>query len=309
MQRPTSMKTPELPLEANDVPAGAGSPPSDEAAVLKGISRDVASLLKPLEALAQLKASDPEALDHLEKALTALPSSEQLARALDELRTRATQALSGLRDDRVKKVGAYEAEFIRAMRQAGHTPREAGASAWRVGPIEIELQRERARARARYNKEAISPWQPVSSAASLVALHRKAQSLLESSALPTEALPDVLWWAYDHLRRHAARTDAAAVRIPLPEFYREVRVALARMELSGGKADRKLARIEFPRWAFLYNLDRYRKAHASVPAEKRLALETGSQHDHSKGLAMVLNGLDAGDDYKSYCYVFAPGAP
>ena len=78
-----------------------------------------------------------------------------------------------------------------------------------------------------------------------------------------------------------------------------------RQELAIG-ADKKLVRTELPKWAFLFNLDCYRRDTSKHDAQQRLSLETGSQHDHQKGLAVIANGLDAREDYRSYCYIFRP---
>lgn len=84
-------------------------------------------------------------------------------------------------------------------------------------------------------------------------------------------------------------------------------MALVRHELEGQPPDRKLRWGELPRWAFLYNLDRYRALGAAVPEARRLGLQTGSQQE-SRGFGMVVNGLDAQQDYKTMSFV-VPAAP
>ncbi|WP_373061006.1 hypothetical protein [Gemmatimonas sp.] len=90
----------------------------------------------------------------------------------------------------------------------------------------------------------------------------------------------------------------------MPEFQREVRVELVRTALTGGPGApaRRITRTEMPQWAFLYNVDRYRRLGGGVPSEHRLAFQTGGQSE-SREYAMVLNGLDAQGAYKKYCYV------
>jgi hypothetical protein len=278
----------------------------DETAAIKSLQRDAVSIAKQFEAITKLKPSDPEVLEKLQKALASLTTGPQLAAAVEELKGRGQQHLAALRAARVEAFRRHEADFVRAARDTNQKVREVGGSAWRIGSLELEVQREASRARVHYNRDPVTKWTPIASRADLDGLLATASRALDLAGIAEDALPDVFWDAYEHLRRSHPGA-AAAARVPLPEFFREVRVSLARHELRTGKPDRKLTRTELPRWAFLYNLDRYRRLLPALPADRRLSFETGSQHDHQKGLAMVVNGLDAADDYKSYCYVYAAG--
>ena len=88
----------------------------------------------------------------------------------------------------------------------------------------------------------------------------------------------------------------------MPDLYRAFRVALVERELKQGRPDKKLAWAECPKWAFLYNLDRYRQL-GSTAGEERLTFETGSQQDQVNGLGMTLNGLSQEQEYKVCCWV------
>jgi len=151
----------------------------------------------------------------------------------------------------------------------------------------------------------VSAWSPIGKAEDLSSLVSGAIKKLSEWAIPDEDMSEIFWAAYEHLRQTSKGGAGSATRVPLPEFYKEVRVVMTRHELRAGKPDRKLSRSEFPKWAFLHNLDRYRRLVINLPADHRLTLETGSQNDHQKGMSMIVNGLDAKDDYKSYCYVLA----
>ncbi len=277
----------------------------DEKGTFKSLQRDAQEIAKQFDAIVKLKPSDPEALDQLYKALAKLPSSEQLTLAVDELRSRGDSFLKSARASRADSFKRHEADFVRTMKgKEGTSIRESGNNAWRVGPLELEVDRESSRARVLYNREVVAPWKPVSSEEDIQKLRDGALKQLEASAIPDDTLPDLMWEAYEHLTRNGKRQHTGSVRVPLGELFRELRVALTRHELRG-KPDRKLSRIDLPRWAFLYNLDRYRRLLSDLPPERRLSFETGSQHDHQRGLAMVVNGLDASRDYKSFCFVYA----
>ncbi len=281
----------------------------DESAEIKAVQRDANSLIKRLQPLAKLKSADPKVIDALTRALATLPSSSEVGAAVDELRGRSEKIVRQAGSQRAALTRTIEAEFIRKRRESGDAVREAGEAAWRVGSIEIQFDREQARARVLYNREQLLPWAATRHLEDVEELANKAQQKLRSATIPDESLADVFSGAYEYLASKARNQMSGSYRAPLPEFYREVRVALARHELSNGKAERKLESADFPLWAFLYNLDRYR-ALADLPAERRLNFETGSQSDHQKRMAMTVNGLDAASDYKSYCYVYAvPSTP
>lgn len=278
--------------------------PRDEQSQLKSLQRDARALVKHLSAFSELKPADPTALDIVEKGLKSLPASTAIAAAVDELRFRARELLTAGRAARAESIGRVESEYIRNSREAGEAVREAGNSAWRINSLELQIDRERVQARALYNKEVVVSWARINHVSDLQALRDAAVTKLAGARLADELLNDLFWDAYEHLRRLSPRSDTTAPRVALRDFYREVRVSLARHELIASP-DRKI-RSEFPKWAFLHNVDWYRK-NQSATSERRLSFETGSQHDHQKGLAMVVNGLDAMDEYKSYCYVYASG--
>jgi hypothetical protein len=89
--------------------------------------------------------------------------------------------------------------------------------------------------------------------------------------------------------------------VPLVDFYRQLRLTLVRRDL-GQRPDKKLSYVEFPQWAFLYNLDRYRSLSSNIPRETRLVVQTGSQQETQR-FGMITDGLDARQDYKVVCYV------
>jgi hypothetical protein len=169
--------------------------------------------------------------------------------------------------------------------------------------LELQLQREQARARFFFNREALTPWSPIGSADDLAALEERARKLLDGVAFPDAMLTEVFWDAYEQERAARQRGGKGrAETVPLPDFYRGVRVALVRHELAGQGPEKKLRWAELPRWAFLYNLDRYRALGTAVPEARRLGLQTGSQQE-SRQFGMVVNGLDAAQDYRTMCFV------
>lgn len=294
-------------------PDGVAAPPAAAdgegtgGAALPGVGAEFRRLAAPLVAMTRVKPNDPKVLEKLESALRRLPPGEALGQALDELRDHAAGVLHTARRERITAFRPTEAEFVRAAREAGKQLRER-ANGWRIDMLELQLQREQARARFFYNREPLLPWSPVGSPEALAALEARARATLDRAAWADELAIDVFWAAYEQERaRRRAVGGGRAEAVPLPDFYRAVRVALVRHELEGQQPDRKLRWGELPRWAFLYNLDRYRALGAAVPEARRLGLQTGSQQE-SRGFGMVVNGLDAQQDYKTMSFV-VPAAP
>jgi hypothetical protein len=270
-------------------------------AVLPQLQAEFRRLSAPLAAFTKVKASDPKHIERLDVALKRLPPGEAVGQTLDELRERMARYVEAARRERIQAFRPLEAEYVRDARADGKSLRER-ANGWRVDLLELQLQREQARARYFYNREALAPWSPVGAAADLAALEAKARALLARAALPEATLRGVFQDAFDYARdrRRPARASQPE-RVPLPDFYRAVRVMLVQHELAEGQPEKKLRYGELPRWAFLYNLDRYR----ALGAE--LALQTGSQQE-SRQFGLVVNGLDAQQDYKTMCYIL-PATP
>ncbi len=290
------------PPEPSAGAADEEAEPEETAAGLPQLQAEFRRLAGSLGAVAKIRAADPKALERLDAALKRLPESESLGQALDDLRGRAAQFLHAARRERIAAFRPLEAEWVRASREAGKRLRER-SSGWRVDMLELALQREQARARFFYNREALTPWSPIGSADDLAALEARALALLGGVAFSDEMLTSVFWDAYAGERTARGRDgQGRAEAVPLPDFYRGVRVALVRHELTGAGPEKRLRWAELPRWAFLYNLDRYRALGTAVPAGRRLGLQTGSQQE-SRTIGMVINGLDAAQDYKTMCFV------
>ncbi|MEA2511520.1 MAG: hypothetical protein QOJ59_1007 [Thermomicrobiales bacterium] len=281
---------------------------SGETSRLKGESTRFNQLLLPLAAVAKINVNSPEALDEIDRALEKLPDGETFGRALDEVRTSLRQAVEQTRTERSQAFSRIEADYIREAREKGQSTREV-QHGWRVGKLEMQHRRAQSQVRFLYNHEVLVDWKPIRDLDDLQKREQAAEKLLAGAELPSEMLVEVFWDAYAHVRERRSRTGAARPEmVPILDFYREFRLALVRHELTGQKPDRKLKYAEFPLWTFLYNLDRYRALGAAVPAERRLALATGSQQDVAAKRALSVNGLDANDDYKIMCYVQAqPG--
>ena len=292
----------ELPLAEFDTAEGGATEEDEGGETLPVLQADFRRLAGPLTTLAKVRPSDPKALERLDAALRRLPAGELLGQEVDQLRERASRFLDEARRARVAAFRPLEAEYVRTAREQGKQLRER-ANGWRIDMLALELQREQARARFLYNREVLVPWSPVGGAEDLARLEERARALLEKAAYSDDMLREVFWNAYERARaRRQQGRKGREETVPILDFYRAVRVALVDYELADEKPDKRLRYGELPRWAFLYNLDRYRAQAAGMPEARRLGLQTGSQQE-SRTIGVVVNGLDAQQDYKTMCYI------
>lgn len=248
----------------------------------------------------KLDLKKAEGLLEFEKLVKSLPSGEIIGKSLDEWRTTAGVAIEKNKAARREDFGRFVAEFIRAQREANVSVREFN-NAWRIGPLEMQLKVEQACAQFAYNNEVLVKWFPVASGESLSKQHAEVKKQLEEAAMPIEKLVDVYWSAHEYLKwRRTQNNELNPHVVPVLDFYKEVRVALARSAFETKQPVKELSK-----WAFLYNLDRYLTSSGQIPQNKRIGTQAGSQHEVGIGRGVIINGLDALQDYKTICHIIA----
>lgn len=259
----------------------------------------------PLTTIGAVRPAAADAAEQIETALRRLPSGEAIGATVDSLRVELRAALERQQRVYTEEFRRHEAAFIHAVQETESPVREQN-DGWRIGAVELEFRRGAARARALYNHEEIVRWGRVTEVSDLEQIEKKARAVLERATLPDDLLVAVVWDAYTRTRaaRMTARRPSADV-VPVLEFYRELRIALARYDLDKRPAA-NLAHADMPKWSFLYNLDRYRALGAAVPADRRLGFQTGSQAESARSRCVTLNGLDATQDYKEFCHLLPP---
>lgn len=274
----------------------------DEKLALREIQKEFKNISKYLEPFVNLK-QEPDSLEKLTKALNSLPSGEIFSKVIEELKTKSNNILKEAQTIRSQSFKRIEAEYIRRVKENGKVVRES-SNGWRVGPVELQLKPEMSQIRILYNREILLNWLPVSSAEDIFKAEEKALSILGKVTIPDGDLVLVCWEAFDQARkRQSTKTNANLVL--LSDFYKEFRIALVRLFFERKSPTSKIDwASDVPKWAFLFNLDRFRALGSIVPTEKRIGLQTGSQQEVSQGKGMVLNGLDPLQDYKMMCYVF-----
>jgi hypothetical protein len=222
------------------------------------------------------------------------PDPQQAAALLSEAAAELRELTGRVRANREQEFRKIEADFVRAQREAGRNVREKDA-AWRIDHIELGVNRATAMVQVSYDLEVVVPWQRVASASDLEKLCDAARKRLDKSSIEDSRLVPLVQEALESCLAEPKREMA-----PIGDLYREFRLAMVRDELKSGRADKRLVSAELPRWAFLWNLDRYREV---AGAGARVQFEPGSQQDTARGLGFTMGGRSSQRDYRTFCYV------
>lgn len=271
----------------------------DEKAVLKEMQKEFKKVLSLFSALTNLKINDVDYIVKVEKALRGIPSSESLVEVIESLKHKYSKIVEEIKQQRAVSFKKYETDFLKAMKDEGKAIREI-TTGWRIGYLEFETKKNMGQVRFKYNREPLGVWRSIASGEDISRLEKAALELLEKATLPDELLIQAVELAYTQVI-----TKRQSNLAPILDFYREFRLALFRMQLENKGPHIKVKFDEFPKWAFLYNLDKYREISLDIPIERRLGFQTGSQQEVSQGKGVVLNGLNAMDDYQVMCYVIS----
>lgn len=266
---------------------------------IKAVQLEAKRLASTLTALASVKSASKTFLADLRKAVNRLPDGRDAAQAVDGIREQAVEFLEAETARRAKAFRALEAAFIRDARDRGLPTREFDSS-WRVGPLEVQVQREDSRARCVYNREPVVPWTAVVAEGDLMAVFEKGIAMLERSAIPEVELIALVSRAFDDAIRTTTETLRARGLVPVHDLLRSFRLERIRDELSRSRPGTALRNHDFPLWAQLHNLDRYREATPRVDGGSVVSFQTGSQQEQGKSI--TLNGLNATNDYQTYVY-------
>jgi len=254
-------------------------------------------IVGPLQKLCKINLVKPEKLDDFDKLIKTLPTGDVLGNALSEWVKKVQDAMRVEQTTRKHAFGRILNDFIRMPKEAGIKTREF-SNAWRIGPLELELRPEFAQVRCRYNEQVLNKWTPITRLEELKALYDSTTDKLRKSELPFPVLRDAMWEAYEYVMSKQDATMFNRKSVPAKEMIKELKVVIYRKSL-----ERKAPRLkETADWVFLYSIDLYFSRLREVPSDKRLSLEAGSQMEISKGKGIILNGLDAGQDYRIYCY-------
>ena len=268
---------------------------------IKLVINEFKKLIAPFESLTKIKLGVHDSSAKLEKALKGIGNGAMFAAAIDELKSKLDRALDDERTISEREFDRTISGFINEIRQSGNIAREI-SNGWRVGEVQLEIKNHRCR--FLYNRELlVNRWEAPHKIADLNRLFADSRAYMRTLRLPDTRLPETFWDTYEACQRSLpGKTERNEV--PLQDFYKEFRITLARHDLNQN-ADRKFSYPEFPKWAFLYNLDLYISKSSTLPPEKRLTLQTGSQNE-TRRFGYVTGGLNPAEDYRQHVYIVQP---
>lgn len=285
------------------------------------LKKQTQQLLRPYLDLVKLSLKDVNA-ESLEQIAKYRPNSASLAKELEALSEQFKAFKQHYLAEAQDRFRVAVAEFVRTRQSTGPQPREVGAAIWRVGRLssaihapqvdadrgilDIETDVTRQCARVLYDGEKLLPWSSVTRSSDLDAIVSKAYRQLESQAIPVSEMTEVFASAYDHyleLGRKEGKVDPGLV--PILEFYHQVRLELTRRALIKQGPEGKIPFSEFPRWAFLFNLDRYQVIDSWNYPSPRLSLEVGTQATIRQGRCLIVSCLQS-QGHRQCCFIKRP---
>jgi hypothetical protein len=270
----------------------------------KEFHKELAKLIKPLSTLVEAKPGDANFPELTVKAFTTINQGTELTSAIASLGGRFLPLFEEAMAAHTQSFKRHESAYLRGVRERGIFFRET-SQGWRVGPLQLETKPTLTQIRILYNREPLTGWITVVGEDSFIQLEREANNLLQLVQLSDEQLFDWMWVSFKKAtveRYEHWEGNRCLIQDMAEEFGAKARKDSVWRKKLGG-----LAKDRYPLWAFLYNLDRYRLLGAKVPAGRRLALQTGSQQEVSKGLGVTIGGLIPEEDYKIMCYLFPLG--
>lgn len=272
------------------------------------IKKEVLRLSKSFEDIKKINPKNTEFIENLEKYHKKIPKGEDVEKSVGEINTRIEKFIEQSKQQRTKSFPRTFNKYVQSLNEIQKIYQIIDTTIVRVGCLQIETKPEIAKIRFLFNKIVLIPWKPVETAEDIVKYEKEALDKLKSVEIPEEILADVFIKAYQNTRNAREKTNKTnSSRVPINDLHAETLVELFRQQIVGRKKfNMKLKEIYLPDWAFVYNLDRYRHLSNSLPDEKRLFFETGSQSE-TKKMGVVLNGLDPNSIYKKFCYVSGRG--
>lgn len=275
----------------------------DEKKEIEDVIKKFKKISDTITNITKLKAADAETLEALDKIIKNISDVTPISANLNETIIAASKMISQAKKIRIEKVKRYEAELINSLKNDDVPLREVNKG-WRIGKLTLQISPEISKARIMYNEQEVVSWEPIASKESLLNLLEKGNKKLESLLIPSEELPEIVWEAYQRCSKlHGERNGA----IPVKEYLIEFRLTLIKMLLCKNPGAKISKYLEFPVWAFLYNLDVYRSIGKSIPDGKRIGFQTGSQAETSANKGLAFGGLNPKEDLRIYCYIISLG--
>jgi len=267
------------------------------------LKKDIRLLNRQLGGINSIKQTDPKFLSKIEKYVENLPDDDDFQLRVKSIKKRLNDIIVHNKTIRIKEFSNNLNKFIISLQEKGVPHRIIDSANIRVNCIEIIANHQNGQARILYNKSVVLPWQDVYSASDIQKMCNEANIMLKRSELPEATLSTIFSSAYQNIRIRQVNKKINPDMVLLEQLHQETIIELLRLQFKGKfSCDRKFKEIYFPKWAFLYNLDRYRVILPNLPESQKLQFQTGSQAETEK-YGIILNGLIPTQDYKKYCFI------
>lgn len=278
--------------------------PSDALENFDILKKDIQRLVKSLEGIQSIKPNDPLFLSKLEKFGQKFPAGDDLKQTADDIRQRLNQYVLDSRNQRISDFTQNFNKFMKQVQDQGKNHRITDNTKIRVEELEFQADPKNGYINVLFNKIVLIPWREVSSADDIWLTYDEASTTLRKSSIPENILPEIVVMAYSSIRsKQEYEKKLNAHLVPVSALHEEMIIGLLRNQMKGKSAlSKKFKDIYLPDWAFRYNLDRYRSLLPTLPEDKKVVFQTGSQLETERN-GVVLNGLNAQEEYKKFCYV------
>lgn len=266
------------------------------------LKKNISKLERIFADFKNIKSNDEDSIEKLERYLQKIPGSSDLATQVEAIRNDLDIYIKKTKKERANNFSAVFNDYLDRIQKSQRPYRLIDKNTLRAEMLQIQANPQKASVQFLFNKKVLMPWKHVLCADDVVKYENECLGMLKKAVIPEQEIEDVFYRAYlNALRKRRKEKSFNPSYVPIVDFYTEVQVELFRQKLLNKASGADNITISFPIWAFLYNLDRYRKMR-NISENKRLFLETGSQVETKKN-GMVLNGLDPKADYKMFCYI------
>lgn len=235
----------------------------------------------------------------LEQEIIKLPAAEEVDAILINIKEELLGYVNSEKERLRNDFDSTLTQYISGLKSANAQHRIIDQYRLRTGILMMEASPDRVSARVLYNDAPIVDWSIVTSVKDYIDLEAEAKTKIEKYALPEDAFIVAFHSAVNELSLRG-KSDTKLVK--LQNVYPEIIVQKVRQSIMHSKGRGRIAPLEYPYFAFLFNLDKFKTDSSSLPQEKQLTFYTGSQVE-TESFGVTLNGLDPEQPYKRFCFV------
>lgn len=272
------------------------------------LKKNVSKLERTFADFKKINFNDDDFIDQIERYAQRIPDPSDLATQLEAFKKELDTHVRESKKARADNFRTVFNDYLSRIQKDQKPYRLIDKSTLRVGMLQVQTDPKKASVQFLFNRKVLLTGKNILSADDMVKYENECLKMLEKAEISEQDIGDIFYRAYlNALRKRRKEKSFNPSYVPIVDFYTEVHVELFRQQLLGKKSgSTDSITVSFPIWAFLYNMDCYRKMR-NISENKRLFFETGSQVETKKN-GVVLNGLDPKADYKMFCYIRGSGA-